>query len=144
MGGPASYLVEVRDELPASVACYVGIATVVQGLALGAAGALEAESNIIPNLCQSLLDHWKSGDLESLSRSAQNVQRFTNIVNQWAPSTARWVKMAMRVLDLPGGQGPLRKPYLMPGPEELAKMGRQFEAMGVRELEGLPAPAAAR
>jgi 4-hydroxy-tetrahydrodipicolinate synthase len=144
MGGPPSYLVEVRDELPASVACYVGIATVVQGLALGAAGALEAESNIIPNLCQSLLDHWKSGDLESLSRSAQNVQRFTNIVNQWAPSTARWVKMAMRVLDLPGGQGPLRKPYLMPGPEELAKMARQFEAMGVRELEGLPAPAAAR
>jgi 4-hydroxy-tetrahydrodipicolinate synthase len=137
MGGPPSYLVEVRDEMPAEVACYVGIGTVVQGLALGAQGALEAESNVIPNLCQSILDHWQDRDLERLTQSAQNVQRFANIVNQWAPSTARWVKMAMRVLDLPGGKGPLRKPYLMPGPEDQKRMLDAFEAMGLRELEGL-------
>jgi 4-hydroxy-tetrahydrodipicolinate synthase len=140
MALPPSYLAEVIDEMPASVACYTGITYDIQGLALGAAGALEAESNIIPNLCQSLHDHWLSGDLASLSKSAQFVQRVQNIVNQWAPSTARWVKMAMRVLDLPGGQGPLRKPYIMPPAEELKKMADAFEAIGLRELEGLPPP----
>jgi 4-hydroxy-tetrahydrodipicolinate synthase len=138
MGGTMAYLMEVRDEMPAAVACYTGINTVVQGLALGAAGALEAESNIIPNICQSILDQWKAGDTDKLSRSVQTVQRFATIVNQWAPSTARWVKLAMRVLDLPGGRGPLRKPYVMPGPEDEKKMAAAFEKMGLRALEGLP------
>ena len=138
MGGPLSYLMEVRDEMPASVACYTGIATVVQGMALGAAGALEAESNIIPNVCQSILDAWKARDTDGLMRSAQAVQRFTTIVNEWAPSTARWVKLAMRVLDLPGGRGPLRKPYVMPGSDDEKKMAAAFKGLGLRELEGLP------
>lgn len=138
MGGPPAYLLEVRDEMPASVACYTGINMLAQGLALGAAGALEAESNIIPNICQSLLDAWQARDIEKLTRSAQTVQRFSSIVNQWAPSTARWVKMAMRVLDLPGGGGPLRRPYLMPGPEDQKRMADAFEKMGLRQLEGLP------
>lgn len=142
MGGPPAYLMEVRDEMPAAVACYTGINMLVQGLALGAAGALEAESNVIPNLCQSLLDHWQTRDLEKLTRSAQVIQRFSTVVNLWAPSTARWVKMAMRVLDLPGGRGPLRKPYLMPGEEDQKRMADAFKQLDLRRLEGLPAATA--
>ena len=47
------------------------------------------------------------------------IQRLLRIVNQWAPSTARWVKMAMKAFKMPGGEGGLREPYRNAGPAEL-------------------------
>jgi len=141
---PSAYLTEVRDAMPADVAIYIHISTVVQGLALGAAGALQTESNLIPNTCRRLLDQWASADIAGMQETAQQIQRLSNVVSEWAPSTARWVKMGMRVLDLPGGQGPLRKPYLMPDSAAQRKMADAFEAIGVRDWEPLPMAGALR
>lgn len=141
---PSAYLTEVRDAMPADVAIYTHVSTVVQGLALGAAGALQAESNLIPNTCRRLLDQWASEDIAGMRETAQHIQRLSNVVNEWAPSTARWVKMGMRVLDCPGGQGPLRKPYLMPDAAAQRKMADSFKAIGVREWEALPTAGAKR
>jgi len=139
MGPPNAYFMEVRDALPASVRLYTSVLNVLQGFALGASGALLAENNVIPNVCRRIADGWASRDLTMASDAARTVQRFSNVVNRWAPSTARWVKMALKVLELPGGNGVLRRPYLLPPEEEQQDMLRAFQRLRIRELEGLPA-----
>jgi 4-hydroxy-tetrahydrodipicolinate synthase len=142
MGPPNSYLIEVRDALPQTVRVYTSVLNALQGFALGASGALLAENNVIPNLCRRIADGWLARDLDAASEAARTVQRFSNVVNRWAPSTARWVKMALKVLDLPAGNGVLRRPYLLPPDAEQRDMARAFEALRIREIEGLPAAVA--
>jgi dihydrodipicolinate synthase/N-acetylneuraminate lyase len=128
---------EVRDALPDSVRMYTSVLNVLQGFALGASGALLAENNVIPNVCRRIADGWATRDLDMASDAARTVQRFSNVVNRWAPSTARWVKMALHVLDLPAGNGVLRRPYLLPPESEQAEMAQAFDALRIREAEGL-------
>jgi 4-hydroxy-tetrahydrodipicolinate synthase len=135
MGPGNGYFIQLRDVLPESVKLYTGVAQLVEVATLGAAGALLAENNIIPNICQEIADGYEAGDLAKVSVATKNVQRFSNIVSQWAPSTARWVKMAMKVLDL--GSSTLRPPYLMPTEEEQQRMSASFDALNIRALEGL-------
>ncbi|MCU1617917.1 MAG: hypothetical protein JWO98_5457 [Frankiales bacterium] len=137
MGMPARYFIELRDVMPEDVRLYTSIRMLGQWLALGSAGALQAEGNIIPRTCRGLLDSWAAGDVERFSTLTQFVEHFSAIVENWAPSTARWVKLGMRVLDLPGGRGPLRRPYLMPGPDDQSRMLEAFDALKVRAVEGL-------
>jgi len=64
------------------------------------------------------------------------------VCNRWAPSTARWAKMGLRVLGLPGCNGVLREPYLLPGEDQLAEMRREFDRLGVEAVEEANAAAA--
>ncbi|HEV7680395.1 MAG TPA: dihydrodipicolinate synthase family protein [Candidatus Dormibacteraeota bacterium] len=139
MGPPTSYFMEVRDALPDSVRMYTSVLNVLQGLALGASGALLAENNVIPNVCRRIADGWATRDLDMAGEAARTVQRFSNVVNRWAPSTARWVKMALKVLDLPAGNGVLRRPYLLPPESEQREMLHALEGLHIREAEGLTA-----
>ncbi len=141
MGADADYFTNLRDAIPERVAMHVRMNNLVQGLALGASGALAAEPNIIPHTCESILDAWARGDTQRLIASTIAMQRFANVVNRWAPSTARWVKMALRVLGLPGGKGPLRRPYLMPAEAAQHEMLRLFRGLRIPELDELLAPA---
>ena len=50
------YFMELRDELPERVKLYTGVAQLVEIATLGASGALLAENNIIPNICQQIAD----------------------------------------------------------------------------------------
>jgi dihydrodipicolinate synthase/N-acetylneuraminate lyase len=137
MGTPPGYLVELADVVRGGIDLYVPIASMVQGLALGARGCLAAEPNVVPRLCRKIVDASIARDLDAAGAHQADILRFASIVNRWAPSTARWVKMAMKVLDLPGGNGQLRKPYLLPPPADLKAMAEAFDAMGLRQLEGL-------
>ncbi len=138
MGPPMSYFVELRDQVRPDVKLNAGIIHLLDSLALGANGCLCAEPNIIPKVCRAVVDNWVKGDQQSAGEAMANVIRFGNIVNQWAPSTARWIKMALKVLDLPGGNGMIREPYVLPSEADQKKMGDQFAAMGLKQLEGLP------
>lgn len=138
MGTSAGYLVEAMDAVGPGVATYTPIATVLQGVLLGAQGCLAAEPNLAPRLCASVLNLYEEGRLSAAGAAQANVIRLANIVNRWAPSTARWVKMGMKVLDLPGGNGRIRPPYQLPPEEELRRMAQAFVELGVTELEGLP------
>jgi 4-hydroxy-tetrahydrodipicolinate synthase len=142
MGPPNSYFLELRDALPPSVRMYTSVLNALQGFGLGACGALLAENNVIPNVCRRIADGWATHDLDMASDATRTVQRFSNVVNRWAPSTARWVKMALKVLDLPAGNGVLRRPYLLPPEEAQREMAQAFEALRIREAEGLPAAVA--
>jgi dihydrodipicolinate synthase/N-acetylneuraminate lyase len=137
MGTPISYLVEAMDAVGPGVATYTPIATVLQGLLMGAQGCLAAEPNLAPRLCQSVVGLYESGHLSEAGLALCQVVRLANIVNRWAPSTARWVKMGLQVLQMPGGNGILRPPYLLPSSAERRQMADAFVAMNLTELEGL-------
>lgn len=140
---PFGYVTQVREALPDRVKIYGHISNIAQVLALGGAGALQAEGNIIPKTCRAILDAYLAGDMARVAENAQFVQKFANIVNQWSPSTARWLKMAVKVLGL--GNGVLRPPYLLPGEDELQQMADAFQQLRLRQVEGIqPALASMR
>lgn len=142
VNGAPSYYMTLRDTLPDSLRFYVGLPEFVQFAALGAAGCINPSGTLIPNLCRSVVDGYAQGDLERVANGAQTVQRFLNVVSEWAPSTARWVKMAMKVQGL--GNGVLRPPYLLPSDDDQRRMGAAFAAMRLNELEADAAVGAAR
>lgn len=141
MGPPNSYFVEIRDTLPKSIKLYTGTLNLTQVLALGADGCLAAENNLVPNLCRSIIDHFEASDIAQLDDASLTLVRLQNIVNQWSPATARWVKMAMKVLGL--GNGVIRKPYLLPGADDQQRMADAFARLKLMELERSAARAAA-
>jgi 4-hydroxy-tetrahydrodipicolinate synthase len=135
MNFDVDYFMKVLDILPERIALYSSYINLLQMAALGASGCLMAENNVIPNITQAISDGYRDGDLEKVAENARNLQRFGSIVHQWAPSTPRWVKMALKVLDL--GNGVLRPPYALPPEAEQKKMSAQFDRLRVRELEAL-------
>lgn len=137
IGTPLSYLVELQDAVGPRIALNVRLVNAIEGMALGAQGFLAAEPNLVPRLCRSIVDRYEAKDMTGCGETLANLVRLATIVNRWAPSTARWVKMAMKVLGLPGGAGGLRKPYLMPAANELDEMAAAFERLEIRRLEGL-------
>ncbi|MEJ0097567.1 MAG: hypothetical protein WDM84_06040 [Bauldia sp.] len=56
-------------------------------------------------------------------------------LTKWAPAGARWIKMGMKVLKLPGGEGGLRRPYLMPPEDELRKFTDGLLRLGIPEVD---------
>jgi 4-hydroxy-tetrahydrodipicolinate synthase len=134
IGTPVSYFVELRDAIDARVGLNVRLINAIEGYALGARGFLAAEPNLTPRLCRSIVDRVAANDVTGAGASLAQLVRLASIVNRWAPSTARWVKMAMKVLDLPGGRGGLRKPYLMPPAVELNDMAAGIAALRIEEL----------
>jgi 4-hydroxy-tetrahydrodipicolinate synthase len=133
VGSQASYFIELRDAIPRPVKFYCGVPEFMQHSTLGGAGYINPAGNLMPYVCRSLIDAWEAGDLKQVAKSNEAVQRFLRIVNQWAPSTARWVKMGLKVRGL--GNGVLRLPYLLPAEEEQRKMADQFAALRIDALE---------
>jgi hypothetical protein len=55
---------------------------------------------------------------------------------QWGPC-ARWIKMCMRIFRLPGWEGGLRKPYLMPPDEEMERFTSALLRLHVPEIDAM-------
>lgn len=135
---PMPYYLEVRKALAGSgrpIRLYTSIVTLVDGLYAGSWGCQAAEPNLIPHTMRRFVDAIVSGDTETASRLYMFVFELMGVVQQWAPSTARWLKMALRVLGLPGANGVLREPYVLPADDQLDKMRRELVALRVEEIE---------
>jgi hypothetical protein len=52
----------------------------------------------------------------------------------WSSGLARWQNMALKVFKLPGGEGGLRKPYLMPTDTEVERCTTGLLALGLSEI----------
>ena len=135
---PTAYFLEVQQELDAvqrDVRLYTSMMTLAEGLLAGSSGVQAAEPNIIPHTMRRLVDAILTGDTQTASELFVFVYNVMRVCSRWAPSTARWLKMALKVLDLPGSNGLLREPYLLPGQGELDTMAAEFERLDVRATE---------
>ena len=135
IGATIGYHVELMDAMPERVGIVVGIRQILEGFPLGAVAFMAAEPNIAPYLCRSIVEHYARRDIEACASAVADLWRIVNIVTRWAPANARWLKMAMRVLELPGGTGVLRPPYLLPEEVELQEMKRLFDQFGISRVE---------
>lgn len=133
VGSSTAYFMELRDAIPDHVRFFCALPDIVQFAALGAAGGINPINNLIPYVVQNIADAYVAGDNARVAEAAKTVQRSLNIVSRWAPSTARWVKMGMKVLGI--GNGVLRLPYLLPPESELQSMAQAFEKLGLSDLE---------
>ncbi len=134
MGVTLRYLVELKDALRPGIAYYTSGYDMLAGYGLGASGCLSAEPNLAPRLCKHLAECCERGDLAGAGQVQASWLRVGATVSRWAPSTARWVKMGLKVSGR--GNGVLRPPYLLPPESELEEMARALDALGVPELMG--------
>jgi 4-hydroxy-tetrahydrodipicolinate synthase len=142
---PMNYYLEVQEALAPlgrDIRLYTSMMSYVEGFYAGSSGVQCAEPNLIPHTMRRLTDAILTGDTETASRLYVFVYDFMRICGRWAPSTARWIKMGLKVLDLPGRNGVLREPYLLPEPGQLDEMKAAFDRLGVAEMEAESAAAA--
>lgn len=132
------YLLTLRGLLARPVDLCVVSPGALRALDIGAAGAVSAEANIIPKTCRRYLN-----SLESNSASAEatavylQLKKFSIYVSKWGPSNARWIKVCMKVLKLPGGEGGLREPYQLPTESEMRKFVAGLLKLDIPEIDEL-------
>ena len=135
---PMNYFLETQDalaELGRPIRLYTSMMSFIEGLLAGSYGIQSAEPNLIPYTMRRLADAVVTGDVATAGELYLFVYNFMRVCSRWAPSTARWLKMGLKVLDLPGSNGVLREPYLLPGPGDIDAMHREFERLGVAAVE---------
>jgi dihydrodipicolinate synthase/N-acetylneuraminate lyase len=136
-----AYFLQLRELINRDVALNVPLPGSLNMLTLGATGLICNLSNIIPKTVRQYVDLYENGNFDELARVYADLERFNRYVEQW--SGARWQKMALKVLKLPGGAGGLRLPYLMPPDDEVERFADGLFRLGLPEIDEL-AHAAAR
>jgi dihydrodipicolinate synthase/N-acetylneuraminate lyase len=130
-----AYFIDLRDALTRDVGMNVPLSGSFHTLGLGATGLSCNETNFIPRTLRQYVDCYDRGDLAGANQIYADLRRFQRFVEQWPG--ARWQKMALKVFRLPGGEGGLRKPYLMPGDAELERFTTGLLALGLAEIDEL-------
>jgi 4-hydroxy-tetrahydrodipicolinate synthase len=134
-GVPDSYFLELRELIDHEMRYYVPITGSLNLLVLGADGILGGDMNIIPATYRQYIDLYAAGKLEELGKVYADIKRYLAYTARWNPAPTRWIKMAMKVLKLPGGEGGIREPYLIPDAEELEEFTQGLLRLRIPEIE---------
>ena len=95
-----------------------------------------AEANIIPATFRRLIDHYDAGRMTEAGKALADMRRFNRLAMQWGPC-ARWIKACMKILKIPGWEGGLRKPYLMPPDDEMEEFALALLALRIPEIDAM-------
>lgn len=131
-----TYFLSLQAALTRDVPIYVHYIGAITLLDMGAAGTLGNEPNIIPKTFREFLDAYQAKDYQKAVKVYSDIRRFSQFVLQWG-GTPRWIKVAMKVFKLPGGEGGLREPFLMPGNDELERFANGVLKLDVPEVTEL-------
>ena len=137
VGQKDEYFFRLKDSLKRDIPIYVPLTGSLHTMLLGAAGIVGGEFHIILQTCRDYIDHYDAGRFKEAAESYRHIKRFVEYTAKWRPANPRWIKMAMRVLKLPGGEGGLRGPYRMPPDAELQKFTDGLLRLGIPELDRL-------
>jgi 4-hydroxy-tetrahydrodipicolinate synthase len=138
-----AYFIDLNDAITRQdVAMNVPLSGSLHTLGLGATGLSCNQTNVIPRTVRRFVDSYESGDLDAAHQVYADLHRFNRYVEQWRG--ARWQKMALKVLKLPGGEGGLRKPYLMPPDDEVQRFAAGLLKLGLSEIDELARAAGLR
>jgi dihydrodipicolinate synthase/N-acetylneuraminate lyase len=130
------YLLNLWDALGRAIHCHWQLgAGAFEPLALGAS-LFAAEANIIPQTFRRFVELAQTGNLTAAGEVLAQIRRFNQLVMEWGPC-ARWIKMAMWVLKLPGWEGGLRKPYLMPHEDVVTAFAERLLRLGIPEIDAV-------
>jgi 4-hydroxy-tetrahydrodipicolinate synthase len=96
-------------------------------LALGANGFLSSESALAPKLCQSVIEHWKAGELTQAFESYRAIMALMVALNTVPGASVRRLKGVQRLMGRKGSY--LRGPYAPITDDELAAIGKALDKM---------------
>jgi 4-hydroxy-tetrahydrodipicolinate synthase len=130
-----SYLIELKDRISWDMQYIVMLPGSISSLLLGATGVFGSEGGIIPKTIRQFLDLYEHKRYEEVATVYRQIDRFNQYVRYWGPPAPRWYKMSMRVMRLPGGEGGLREPYLLPDEAELQRFKDGLSKLGIPEID---------
>ncbi|MBI4191507.1 MAG: dihydrodipicolinate synthase family protein [Betaproteobacteria bacterium] len=129
------YLVDVKDRIARDLPIHVPLRGSLNALALGARGLVGAEANVLPKTHRQYIDLYEQKRTDEIGAVYAHILRFKQFAARWEPANPRWIKMAMKVLKLPGGAGGVREPYRNPTPEDLRAFTDGLLKLGVPEID---------
>jgi len=101
----------------------------LSAIAMGANGFLSTEANYAPRLCQSLIDHTRSGDPAAAQAAYRRILSLMTGASEVSGMSVRYVKAAMAAL---GHCGPhVRDPHLPLGADELKRVAKRLAELGI-------------
>lgn len=130
----ADYFVLLKNLLRHEVQIYVPFQASLETLSLNATGLLGAEANIVPATFRTYLDAYARADFGAAAKTYAQLLLFSDYVGRWQSASPRWIKMAMKILGLPGAAGGVRAPYVDAGEGELAEFGSGLRELRIAEL----------
>ena len=136
-GVSEAYFLQVKDLIKRPIRFDVPITSSMHTLMLGATGLLGTEANIIPKTYRSYIDLYEKGNFIEANKVYAQIRRYIDYTAPWNPGPIRWIKMAMKVLNLPGGEGGIREPYQMPPNEELNRFRDGLLKLNIPEINEL-------
>ena len=123
-----AYLADVLEVVAGRADVHVGgPGQALTALALGAQGFLTSEANLVPDLCQAVIDAHERGDAATLAESFHKVLRLSTAV--YGAGGIRVTKAVLNRLGLPGGVP--RRPLL---PATEAQIETVLEALAALDL----------
>ena len=133
------YFLRLREMLDRDLQLNVPLPGSLNMFGLGAGGLICSMANIVPMTVRTYVDHYEAGDEDAASRVYADLQRLSRYIEGgggvW--HGPRWIKMALKVLKLPGGEGGVRPPYVLPPDEEIDQFGAGLLALGVPEIDDM-------
>ena len=146
LSGPHDpYITELKRLIDRDIDCFVQLPASLNALTMGATGVFGAEANIIPKTFRRYVDLYNAKKFDELGIIYADLMRFTQCFTKWFQfGSPRWVKTAMRAFKLPGGEGGLRKPYLMPPDDVVQKYTEDLLRLGIPEIDELARTAGLR
>ena len=134
-GVTEGYFLQVKELIQREIHYDVPIASSMHTLMLGATGLLATEANIIPQTYRRYIDLYEQGNYPEANKVYAQIRRYIDYTSPWNPAPVRWIKMAMKVLKLPGGEGGIREPYQMPPEDELKRFTEGLLRLGIPEID---------
>jgi dihydrodipicolinate synthase/N-acetylneuraminate lyase len=136
------YLLNVQDALGRAIHCHWQLGSgALDPLSLGTS-LFAAEANIIPQTFRRFVDLAQAGKIAAAGEVLSQIRRFNQLVMEWGPC-ARWIKMAMKILKLPGWEAGLRRPYLMPSDDVVRGFAERLLRLGIPEIDAMARAASA-
>jgi dihydrodipicolinate synthase/N-acetylneuraminate lyase len=133
-GVPPHYAATLRDTIRDDVLIYVDEGALSAAAHGNAAGIISALPNLIPGTFRRFLEAARSGRSGEQSQLQMYIERLRRFAGTFPGGSPRWIKLAMREMNLPGGTGGPRPPYLPPSVTEAEQLRRQALALDIPEI----------
>jgi len=129
------FFINLNDLLDREVETYVTLSGSLNLFAMGANGLTAVEANFIPKTYRLYMDCWEQGDLLQAGAVYADLKKFAQLVGETNPHWGhRWVKMAMNAFRLPGWEGGMREPHLLPDADEIERFADEALALDIPEI----------
>ena len=135
--GGEEYLVNLKALVKREIQYNMPLGGILSCFDLGASGLTCPQANVTPRSYREFVDHYERKEFDKMAPIHAGLVRFKKLSERWHPGNVRWVKMAWKILKLPGGEGGVREPYVLPAADQIKQFEDAMPGVGLPELDEL-------